>query len=81
MPYVGSSLRLLWFLYVQRMFDIFYNLSTQVYSKLERTIPGFREVMEKVHPNVAARDAKRKGKRNVQKSTLEEIALFGKVQK
>ncbi|KAA8517731.1 hypothetical protein F0562_015210 [Nyssa sinensis] len=64
---------------VLRMFEIFYNLSSQVYNKLDRTIPGFSKVMDKVHTDAAMRDAKRKERRNAQKRAEEEIALFGHV--
>uniref|UniRef100_A0A5B6ZBY6 GYF domain-containing protein n=1 Tax=Davidia involucrata TaxID=16924 RepID=A0A5B6ZBY6_DAVIN len=64
---------------VLRMFEIFYNLSTQVYSKMGRTVPGFSTVMERVHADASARDAKREGRRNAQKRAEEEIAVFGQV--
>ncbi|CAL5388829.1 unnamed protein product [Camellia sinensis] len=64
---------------VLRMFRIFYDLSLQVYSQLEQTIPGFSKVMEKVHIDADARDARRKARREAQKRAQEDIA-FGRVQ-
>ncbi|CAI0424151.1 unnamed protein product [Linum tenue] len=52
---------------VRRILEIFYNLGSQVYSKLERTIPGFDTVMEKVQTDADARDARRKLKRDALK--------------
>ncbi|GMH30022.1 hypothetical protein Nepgr_031865 [Nepenthes gracilis] len=65
---------------VMRMFRIFFNLSVQVYNKLDRTIPGFHEVMDKVQADAAAREAKRREKRAAEKKAEEEKALFGRVQ-
>lgn len=64
---------------VLRMFRIFYDLSLQVYSQLEQTIPGFSKVMEKVHIDADARDARRKARREAQMRAQEDIA-FGRVQ-
>ncbi|XP_057959966.1 protein TIC 56, chloroplastic [Malania oleifera] len=66
---------------VKRLYRIFYNLSAQVYNKLDRTIPGFSTVMDKVHADSSARDARRMEKRAAQKKAEEEMALFGRVQK
>lgn len=66
---------------LQRMFRIFFNLSTRVYNKLERTIPGFNKIMEQVNADAAAREAKRRERREAQKKVEEEVALFGRVQK
>ncbi|KAK9168050.1 hypothetical protein Syun_000190 [Stephania yunnanensis] len=63
---------------VMRVFKIFYNLSLQVYNKLEQTIPGFSKVMEKVQADSDARDARKKAKRDAQKKIEEEIAHFGR---
>lgn len=68
-------------LLMQRLFEIFHNLSVQVYSKLERTIPGFSTIMEKVQVDAAAKAAKRKEKRTAQQRVEEEMALFGRAQK
>lgn len=65
---------------MQRLFEIFHSLSVQVYSKLERTIPGFSTIMEKVQADAAAKAAKRKEKRAAQKRAEGEMALFGRVQ-
>uniref|UniRef100_A0A2N9FUD1 GYF domain-containing protein n=1 Tax=Fagus sylvatica TaxID=28930 RepID=A0A2N9FUD1_FAGSY len=61
---------------VKRLFKIFYNLNSQVYKKLERTIPGFEKIMEKVQADTEARNARRKEKREAQKKA-EEMALYG----
>ncbi|XP_021289010.1 protein TIC 56, chloroplastic [Herrania umbratica] len=61
---------------VKRIFRIFCNLSSQVYNKLERTIPGFNTIMEKVQADAVVRDARRKGKREAQKKA-EEAARYG----
>lgn len=63
------------------MFRIFFSLSTRVYKKLERTIPGFNKIMQQVNANAAARDARRRERREAQKKAEEEVALFGRVQK
>ena len=60
----------------QRLFRIFYNLSSQVYNKLDRTIPGFNAIMEKVQADAAGRDARRKEKREAQKKA-EEATVYG----
>lgn len=62
--------------FLQRLFKIFYNLNSQVYKKLERTIPGFEKIMEKVQADTEARNARRKEKREAQKKA-EEMALYG----
>ncbi|XP_059668054.1 protein TIC 56, chloroplastic [Cornus florida] len=75
-PYIAE-----WNNDVMRMFDIFYNLSIQVYNKLERTIPGFTTIMEKVQEDAAARRGKQEARRDAKKKAEEEIALFGQVRK
>lgn len=52
---------------VKRLFRTFFNLSTRVYNKMERTIPGFSTIMEKVEADAAARDARRKERREAKK--------------
>lgn len=59
------------------MFRIFFNLSTRVYEKLERTIPGFRTIMEKVEADASVRDARRQERRKTQMKA-DEVALYGK---
>lgn len=71
-----SPLALFLLLCMQRIFRIFYNLSSQVYNKLERTIPGFNAIMEKVQADAAARDARRKERREAQKKA-EDGAIYG----
>lgn len=66
---------------MQRLFRIFYNLSVQVYNKLESRIPGFSTVMEKVYADSAARDARRKERRAAEKRAEAEKALSGRVPK
>ncbi|KAJ7969223.1 protein TIC 56, chloroplastic-like [Quillaja saponaria] len=61
---------------VKRIFRIFFNLSTRVYNKMDRTIPGFSTVMQKVQDAAAARDARRKERREAQKRAEEGI-LYG----
>ncbi|KAJ9180527.1 hypothetical protein P3X46_008758 [Hevea brasiliensis] len=60
---------------VKRIFRIFYTLSIQVYNKLERTIPGFNTIIEKVQADAAARDARRKERREAQKKVEQEMML------
>ncbi|OIT31367.1 PREDICTED: protein TIC 56, chloroplastic [Nicotiana attenuata] len=73
-PYIAD-----WNKDVMRLFEIFHDLSVQVYNKMERTVPGFRKVMENVEIDSAARETKREQKRAAQKRAEEEIALFGRV--
>ncbi|KAG6481433.1 protein TIC 56, chloroplastic-like [Zingiber officinale] len=54
-PYIRS-----WNRDVKRLYRIFRSLSYRIYSKLDRTIPGFRKIMEKVNVDAAARDQQRK---------------------
>lgn len=63
---------------VKRILQIFYTLSTRVYSKLQRTIPGIDTVMEKVHVDSASRGARRKQKREAQLKAEQEEALYGR---
>ncbi|KAM3289582.1 protein TIC 56, chloroplastic [Capsicum chacoense] len=64
---------------VMRLFEIFHDLSVQVYNKLNRTVPGFGTVMEKVQIDSAARQTRRMQKRAAEKRAEEELALFGRV--
>lgn len=63
---------------VKRMFRIFHNLSYRVYNKLDRTIPGFSKVMEKVRADTAAKNARRKEKRDAQNKAEAEAAIYGR---
>ncbi|XP_058075089.1 protein TIC 56, chloroplastic [Magnolia sinica] len=72
-PYIKN-----WNKDVKRMFRIFYSLSYRVYSKLDRSIPGFSAVMGKVRMDSAAREAKRKEKRAAEKRAEDEEAIYGK---
>jgi len=63
--------------FLQRLFKIFSDLSNEVYSKLEETIPGFDKVMEKVQADVDARQAKRKERREAQKKA-EKMDLYSR---
>ncbi|KAM7262800.1 hypothetical protein ACFE04_000483 [Oxalis oulophora] len=74
-PYIQD-----WNADVMRVFEIFYDLSTLVYDKLDRTIPGFRNVMEKVQTDAASRVDKREKLRKEKAQAEKEIALFGRVQ-
>lgn len=65
---------------MQRLFEIFYSLSVQVYSKLERTIPGFSVVMEKAQQDAIDRQARRLEKRKAKEKAEEELALLGRVE-
>lgn len=55
------------FVVVQRLFRIFYDLSLQVYSHLEKAIPGFDVIMKKVHEEAAVREEKRRKKAEAEK--------------
>ncbi|KAK4432250.1 protein, chloroplastic [Sesamum alatum] len=70
-PYIRA-----WNRDVLRLFEIFRKLSQRTYDKLERTIPGFDKIMEKVEADAAERDAKRKAKRLAEKKAEEEKALL-----
>ncbi|KAI3908495.1 hypothetical protein MKX01_009297 [Papaver californicum] len=60
---------------VKRLFRIFYTLSYRVYNKLERTVPGFSEVMKKVR---AESEKKRNEKMAAEKKLeLEKSILDG----
>ncbi|XP_073156593.1 protein TIC 56, chloroplastic-like [Henckelia pumila] len=61
-PYISE-----WNKDVMRLFEIFHNLSVQTYHDLEKKIPGFDRIMEKVQADAAVRDAQRKAKRAAQK--------------
>ncbi|CAK7343784.1 unnamed protein product [Dovyalis caffra] len=63
---------------VKRILRIFYTLSTRVYSKLQRTIPGIDTIMEKVHEDAETRRARRKHKRETQLKAEQEEALYGR---
>lgn len=63
---------------LQRILQIFYTLSTRVYNKLQRTIPGIDTIMEKVHVDSASRGARRKQKREAQLKAEQEEALYGR---
>lgn len=58
-----------WFKYffiiivLQRLFRIYYNLSVRVGEKLEKTLPGFNTIMEKVQKDYESRVAKRMKRR------------------
>lgn len=61
------------------MFRIFFSLSTRVYNKMEQTIPGFSKIMEKVQADAAARDARRKERREAMNRAEYERKFFGRV--
>lgn len=63
---------------LQSLFRIFYNLSYRVYNKLERTIPGFNVVMQKVQADAEARVARRKQKRAAQERAALEMNAYGR---
>lgn len=48
---------------MQRLFRIFYNLSVRVGQKLERTVPGFDTIMDKVQKDYDKRIARRMKRR------------------
>lgn len=52
---------------MQRVFDIFHKLTVLTYKKLERTIPGFRTIVDKAQADAAERRAKRKAERAARK--------------
>uniref|UniRef100_A0A2P2KDC5 GYF domain-containing protein n=1 Tax=Rhizophora mucronata TaxID=61149 RepID=A0A2P2KDC5_RHIMU len=64
---------------VLSLFETFHNLSTQVYAKLERTIPGIDVIMEKVQADARARNARRKQKREAKKKAEQEKALYNRI--
>lgn len=72
-PYIRD-----WNREVKRMYRIFNNLSYRVYDKLERTIPGFNKVMEKVRADTEEKTARRKEMRAAQKRADAEAAIFGR---
>lgn len=49
------------------MFRIYYNLSVRVGQKLEKTLPGFNTIMEKVQKDYDARIARRMKRREEEK--------------
>lgn len=57
---------------VQRIFDIFHKLTVLTYKKLEKTVPGFRTIVEKAQADAAERKDRRKAERAARKK-----ALFG----
>ncbi|KAG8374449.1 hypothetical protein BUALT_Bualt11G0133100 [Buddleja alternifolia] len=71
-PYISE-----WNKDVMRLFEIFHNLSVQTYSKLERTIPGFNKIMEKVQADASERAERRKAKRAAKKRAEMEKSLLG----
>ncbi|KAK1264462.1 hypothetical protein QJS04_geneDACA010656 [Acorus gramineus] len=72
-PYINH-----WNKDVQRMYTIFTNLSFRVYKKMQRTIPGFDEIMEKVAEQNEARLERRREKRAAQKKAEAEGIMYGK---
>ncbi|KAL3536560.1 hypothetical protein ACH5RR_005021 [Cinchona calisaya] len=64
---------------VRTLFDIFHDLSVQVYNKLERTIPGFSTVMERVQAESIEKEARRRDKREAEKRAEKESS-FGQVE-
>lgn len=70
-------LNLFVFLCAQRLYRIYSNLSTRVYQKMVRTIPGFDKVMEKVQADANARYERRKARRVAEKQAELEKAFGG----
>ncbi|KAL5550755.1 hypothetical protein UlMin_000931 [Ulmus minor] len=64
---------------VMRLFRIYNSLSAQVFQKLERTIPGFNTILEKVHADAAKRLARRKERRTAEKKADEEKELLSRI--
>lgn len=62
---------------MQRLFEIFHNLSVQTYNKLEKTIPGFDKIMEKVQADAAVKAERIKAKRAAQLKAKEEGRRLG----
>ncbi|XP_050382088.1 protein TIC 56, chloroplastic [Argentina anserina] len=73
-PYIQA-----WNMDVKRLYRIYSNLCTRVYQKMERSIPGFDKVMEKVEADAMARDQRRKAKRAAEKEAELEKALGGRL--
>ncbi|KAK9668520.1 hypothetical protein RND81_13G066300 [Saponaria officinalis] len=61
---------------VMRTFKIFFNLSTRVYSRLERMIPGFDKVMKEVDEEESAKNERRQQQKREEKEAEEEAALI-----
>ncbi|KAK2972107.1 hypothetical protein RJ640_010270 [Escallonia rubra] len=68
-PYIQE-----WNTDVLNLFNIFQNLSSQVYNNLDQTIPGFSTVMEKVQAKAATRNTRRLQKREERKKAEAEAA-------
>lgn len=65
---------------MQSLFNLYHDLSVQVYNKLDRSIPGFRTVLERVQAEAIDREAKRKEKREAEKRAEKEMKMFGRVE-
>lgn len=65
---------------VQSLFNLFHNLSVEVYQKLEQTIPGFDTVMERVQAESIERQDRRKAIRAAEKKAEKEFHMSGRVQ-
>lgn len=65
---------------MQSLFNIFHNLSVEVYQKLERTIPGFDTIMERVQAESIERLNKRKAIRAAEKKAEKDLHLSGRVE-
>ncbi|XP_047341405.1 protein TIC 56, chloroplastic [Impatiens glandulifera] len=57
-PYIEE-----WNADVMALFNIYYDLSVKVYNHLEKRIPGFNVVMDKVNADTEARNARRRRRR------------------
>ncbi|KAF5471495.1 hypothetical protein F2P56_008283 [Juglans regia] len=65
----------------KRLYKTFINLSTQVYKKLDRTLPGFRTIMDKVRADSDARATRREvARREVLKRVAMEKELGDQVE-
>ncbi|ERN15304.1 hypothetical protein AMTRI_Chr05g60140 [Amborella trichopoda] len=62
---------------VKRMFRLFHNLTNRVYQKLDRVIPGFKVIMDRVQQDVNEKDKRREEKQSQKKRGFEEIIEKG----
>ncbi|XP_074302070.1 protein TIC 56, chloroplastic-like [Silene latifolia] len=62
---------------VMRLFKIFFHLSTKVYNRLERLIPGFDKVLEQVQEDAVAQNEARLLRRKAEREA-EETGKYGR---
>ncbi|ERN13530.1 hypothetical protein AMTR_s00041p00226730 [Amborella trichopoda] len=62
---------------VKRMFRLLHNLTNIVYQKLDRVIPGFKVIMDRVQQDVNEKDKRREERQSQKKPGFEEIIEKG----